>query len=311
MLFTRVATLALVLVAVAPHSVRAAPATSEAIDEKPVFGCEGCSGPFLAKGPLNSDGVREGSWVVHYLETNEIHATGQYKNGERTGLWSIYARGGELIAKGEFARGERVKSWVTTQGGNHIITFIYDESDPNIRWVESRKDGQKTSRRREIRIVAPQGTSWIEDGPTELYHYLSDSGLWREIMVYERGVSKTHTKYDPNGTVRSKTDHKKNTSFNRRFRDNGSLMDETRETKGKHRSYRDQEATYYDEDGKVVSWRKTKATAADAITETSFVAGVTCTTSYTSPGFGAPRTNQTPEVCKDKQGKVVSKPAKR
>lgn len=310
MLFTRAATLALVFVTVTPLSARAAPATSEAIDEKPVFGCEGCFGPFLAKGPLNSDGVREGSWVVHYLETDEIYATGQYKNGERTGLWSIYARGGELIAKGEFARGEPVKSWLAMEGRKHIITFTYDENDPNVRWVESREDGQKTSRRRELRLVAPQGASWINDGPSESYH-LTDFGLWREVIVYERGVSKTHTQYDPFGTVRSKTDYTEDTSFNRRFRANGSLMDETRETKGKHRTYRDREFTDYDDDGKVVSWRKTRATAADAITETSFGAGVTCTTSYKSPGFGAPRTDQTPEVCKDQKGKVVQKPAKR
>jgi hypothetical protein len=68
MLFTRAATLALVFVTVTPFSARAAPAASEAIDEEPVFGFEGGAGPFLAKGPLNKDGTREGPWVIHYLD---------------------------------------------------------------------------------------------------------------------------------------------------------------------------------------------------------------------------------------------------
>jgi hypothetical protein len=98
--------------------------------------------------------------------------------------------------------------------------------------------------------------------------------------------------------------------YDRDFRSDGSLETEHRETKGKHAMLRDTTRTTYAEDGKVVSWWKTRATKADAITETSFAAGVTCTTSYTSLGGGAPRTNQTPEVCKDQRGKVVQKPAK-
>lgn len=228
-----------------------------------------------------------------------------------------------LVAQVDFSRGERVKSWYMLGSTKQADTYTYDKQNPSIRWVDTTTDGTKISRQRQLRIVRPQGPSWVLDGPSERYLPLP-SGVGREVDVYERGIHRSSTNYNPKSVITYTIIFGEDSRLSRRFRADGSLMDERRETRGKHPTIRDIESVDFGKDGKVVSGWKQKAAADGTRVVTSFEAGVTCTRSYTPgarPSNEAPEVVDgvmtargdvgTPEVCKNKQGQIVNKPARR
>lgn len=70
------------------------------------------TGIVKATGPVSADQQMDGTWSF-YSENGMLSEVGQYKAGEKHGLWQRYDKLGQLVYEAEFTSGKEVSKHIT------------------------------------------------------------------------------------------------------------------------------------------------------------------------------------------------------